>query len=593
MAGSGAIPVIYGSSAGVQVSTGLPVDHTGDWFTAPDASLRHLNTDILPDFVEEFDWDGGSATCSVFVNVVQQLTASRGVHLVVVDLVSDDLGDNYCSKGSEVRMAVVMRECSTDSSESTWGFPGGRRSIDEGDTFQAASLHFESAVGLPLSEAAIQHMRSNAWVLKRCGQNQEDCVHVVLWAPSASILLDFPVTYSTGRYVNLEWVPIVGKKSYLRGMAEQFMQVHAGETLLLKMVANARTPGRHRLQSPASGESSSDGGDGDSGADGSDDGSGGSNGGYEPDGGSASSNDVSGGSDDGSDDNPFTDITSIEERDAVSLAVSEAEREKEIERLVAADAAVREGVDNFNANGGFDRQLRGGGVQRTVPALAALNGWLNSGADLGGARRAHPGGTMVVSRNGVQLESRARTLALDTAWEAAEVAGENAAAVAARAAEQACLSASLAASSVAIYSRHLPVSTEELEVDPPLALVVDDQLQTLMAPLARLQVRQYPISLTPAVHGRQQPRLRSQRGPINCSVRWECLHPSDLIVGGDTWVIKGALRHLGFGWCPRGKHWHQPYYLALVQQVADLQVGTVCITFDKDVQRLVDAGNDS
>ena len=196
---------------------------------------------------------------------------------------------------------------------------------------------------------------------------------------------------------------------------------------------------------------------------------------------------------------------------------------------------------------------------------------------------------MVLSRNGVRLASRTRTLA----FEAAEVAGDSAAGVAERAAEQACRSASLAARYVAFYSSHLPVSTLTTVTDPPLALAVGGQLQALMAPLTRLQVRQYPIALVPAMDGRQQPRLRSQRGPINCSVRWECLHPSDLIVGGDTWVIKGALRHLGFGWCPQRKHWHQAYYLALVQQVADLQVGTVQITFEKDVQRLVDAGNDS
>ena len=196
---------------------------------------------------------------------------------------------------------------------------------------------------------------------------------------------------------------------------------------------------------------------------------------------------------------------------------------------------------------------------------------------------------MVLSRNGVRLASRTRTLAL----KAAEAAGDRAAGVAARAAEHACRVASLATRYVAIYSSHLPVSTLTTVTDPPLALAVDGQLQALMAPLTRLQVRQYPIALVPAMDGRQQPRLRSQRGPINCSVRWECLHPSDLIVGGDTWVIKGALRHLGFGWCPQRKHWHQAYYLALVQQVADLQVGTVRITFEKDVQRLVDAGNNS
>jgi hypothetical protein len=58
-------------------------------------------------------------------------------------------------------------------------------------------------------------------------------------------------------------------------------------------------------------------------------------------------------------DEVFTGITSQEECDAVSVAVSLGEHEEQVHALEAADAAVGVGVANFNGNGGFDHSRRG------------------------------------------------------------------------------------------------------------------------------------------------------------------------------------------------------------------------------------------
>ena len=58
-------------------------------------------------------------------------------------------------------------------------------------------------------------------------------------------------------------------------------------------------------------------------------------------------------------DKVFTGITSQEECDAVSAAVSLGEHEEQVHALEAADAAVGVGVANFNGNGGFDHSRRG------------------------------------------------------------------------------------------------------------------------------------------------------------------------------------------------------------------------------------------
>ena len=70
-----------------------------------------------------------------------------------------------------------------------------------------------------------------------------------------------------------------------------------------------------------------------------------------------------------------TEIDSAEMRDAVSVAITEGENEEQVRAWEEEDAAVKEGKDNFEANGGFDRSARttDGAVPNGKEAKRAMN----------------------------------------------------------------------------------------------------------------------------------------------------------------------------------------------------------------------------
>jgi len=76
--------------------------------------------------------------------------------------------------------------------------------------------------------------------------------------------------------------------------------------------------------------------------------------------------------------NPFPDITSREECDAIMVKITECEGDEQISAWEAEDAAVAEGKANFDKNGGFERGATadvGESVEEMVAhSMAALHG---------------------------------------------------------------------------------------------------------------------------------------------------------------------------------------------------------------------------
>ena len=68
----------------------------------------------------------------------------------------------------------------------------------------------------------------------------------------------------------------------------------------------------------------------------------------------------------------FPDISSVEERDAISVRVTKCEHDEQIAAWVAADAAVLEGKTNFKRNGGFERGAKVDGNESNAEIMAAL-----------------------------------------------------------------------------------------------------------------------------------------------------------------------------------------------------------------------------
>ena len=69
----------------------------------------------------------------------------------------------------------------------------------------------------------------------------------------------------------------------------------------------------------------------------------------------------------------FPDITSAEERDAISVVVTECEHEKRVEAWIAADEAVMEGAANFKKNGGFERGTKVDNGESNADIMASLH----------------------------------------------------------------------------------------------------------------------------------------------------------------------------------------------------------------------------
>jgi hypothetical protein len=218
-------------------------------------------------------------------------------------------------------------------------------------------------------------------------------------------------------------------------------------------------------------------------------------------------------------------------------------------------------------------------------SVASMNAWLRSG-DGDGARRAHPGGDMVVSRGGVVVrrggesdypareEQRSGSWAREERSESDddEVESEEGSLDGAGRADDAMNDElDRHGESPLCEAARVQAEVERLRVE-----------MELVVPMATV-VLEESIQLATAVPAHLLPSVRSQSSPIFAIKMVGPELYCTLVVHGDTWVIKGALKHLRFRWHLRTKQWRADYSLELVRQVAALQVGTIDITFCEDV----------
>jgi hypothetical protein len=476
--------------------------------------------DALADFVHEFDWTGDSERQSVVVNVVQECTVPNLVHVIVVDGISDDWCDGHSEMSGGVSV-LMARTIAIDS----FGFPGGE--FDGGgadgridvDTFHAAVRLLEHMMDFRLDGEAQEHLRARAWVLKRCGLNQQDCSHFVLWAPSGEHLLRLPCALSVV-WVNLAWLQTADRPT-LAGVAAQFFDEFDGAKLVKKLVACTRMPCRHELVSPTTSPSESSGYS--SCVDGSDE--------------SVSDNDLA---------------------DALSQC--------EVETQVP--------------------------VASPVATASSLNAWLREEPSVGG-RRAHAGGTMSVFRNGARVQPREQPTVVEQATLPSGDAAEL---------EQMSYPAGYITKHGVYYwgtptpggsdddedTRIVPARTgTSVRMDELAAPTSEAAMDELSAALVGLSGGS-TFSLDSPMPEHSRPPQRTQRSAIWCEKRKVGPCVSSLVLRGDTWVLKGALKHLGFRWEPQRKWWHKPFSLGLVRTVAALQVGTVEISFSEGLRRSVD-----
>ena len=69
----------------------------------------------------------------------------------------------------------------------------------------------------------------------------------------------------------------------------------------------------------------------------------------------------------------FPNISSVEERDAISVKITECEHDEKIAAWVAADAAVWQGKTNFMKNGGFERGAKVDHGESNADIMASLH----------------------------------------------------------------------------------------------------------------------------------------------------------------------------------------------------------------------------